>query len=81
MSHSLPFPKEAGVEGTFHFDGDFGGEVLICVRREHHSKHEYDEFSIPGVALEHLLGEMISRKLGNIGEDIMNLILGKISKP
>lgn len=79
--HSLPFPENCGMIGTFHFNSDFSGEVMICVRRDHHTEHEYDEFEIPGAALEHLLGELIERKLGNIGEDIMNLILGKISSP
>jgi len=81
MSHSIQFPAESPVQGSFHFNSDFSGDVLICVRREHHSENEYDELSIPGVALEHFLGTMIERKLGDVGDDIMRLILGKISKP
>ena len=75
--HSVDFPPEAGKKGSFQFNSDFSGDVLITMDES----DLYPEFSIPGAALESLLETMIEYKLGNIREDIAELVLRAITRP
>lgn len=84
--HAFDFPDKAG---TFLFNSDFSGDVRIHLR-DSRGKFECTtdqdreeiaaEFRVPGAALEAFLWRMIEYKLGDIGEAVAEVIIGKLKE-
>jgi hypothetical protein len=77
--HSVDFPPEADKKGSFHFNSDFSGDVKVTMEIPA-VPGSFVEVEIPGVALTRLLETIIEYRLGNVREDIADLIIKQITK-
>ena len=77
--HSVAFPSESDKKGSFHFNSDFSGDVKVTIEIPE-VPGSFVEVDIPGVAVIRLLETIIEYKLGNVREDISDIILKQITK-